>query len=358
MKRILTVTLMCICGAVYAQNGFKFVEGADLCLTGKLMTDTSNPYNRVDTLKYKGFTKSENNQVRMSAGLAVAFKTNSTVISVKTRYGKYWRSSNVNAYAGKGYDLYIMSDGEWVHAASGVQPDSASDGNLLLVKDMDDSYKTCLLYLPLYSEVYSVKIGVDDDADISSVENPFRHRVGVFGSSYTQGSCATRSGMSWPSQFSRNTGIQLLNLGCSGNCRMQPYFADVLADAQVDAFLFDTFSNPNPELMKERLFPFIERVQKAHPGKPLIFQKTIYRQNRTFSRAKDDYETRKAAMADSLMTIALKKYKDVYYITPCASSQEFSTSVDGVHPDNYGYTLWAESIERQVLRILRKYGIR
>lgn len=358
MRRILILALLCIGANVYAQHEFKFVEGSDLCLTGKLMMDTSNPYNRVDTLKYKGFTKSENNQVRMSAGLAVAFRTNSTAISVMTQYGKYWRSTNMNAYAGKGYDLYILSDGKWVHAASGVQPDSAQDENLVLISEMDDSYKTCLLYLPLFSEVYSVKIGVDAGSDISSIENPFRHRVGVFGSSFTHGSCATRSGMSWPSQFSRNTGIQLLNLGCAGNCKMQPYFADVLADAQVDAFLFDTFSNPNAEIMKERLFPFIEMIQKAHPGKPLIFQETIYRQNRTFSREKDIYESRKSVVADSLMKIAQKKYKDVYYITPDASSESFCTSVDGVHPDNYGYALWAGSIERQVLRILRKYSIR
>ena len=31
---------------------------------------------------------------------------------------------------------------------------------------------------------------------------------------------------------------------------------------------------------------------------------------------------------------------------------------DGVHPDNYGYTLWAESIRRPVLKILGKYRIR
>ncbi len=358
MKRILTFALICVCGFAYAQGSLKFVEGVDLCLVGKLMPDTANPYNRVDTTVYKGFTKSENNQVRMSAGLAVAFRTNSTSVSVKTRYGRYWRSTNVNAYAGKGYDLYIEEDGKWVHAASGVQPDTMSDENLVLIKDMDTSDKSCLLYLPLYSEVYSVKIGVDKEAYIHSVDNPFRYRVGVFGSSYTQGSCATRSGMSWPSQFTRNTGIQLLNLGCSGNCKMQPYFAEVLADADVDAFLFDTFSNPAAELMEERLFPFIERIQKSHPGKPMIFQKTIYRQIRAFSKEKDVYESRKAAMADSLMNIAMKRYKDVYYITPDASSEEFSTSVDGVHPDNYGYTLWARSIEKAVLKILRKYGIK
>ena len=53
-----------------------------------------------------------------------------------------------------------------------------------------------------------------------------------------------------------------------------------------------------------------------------------------------------------------KKYKDVYFIVPQACPSTHEASVDGVHPDNYGYTLWAESIERPVLKILRKYGRR
>lgn len=58
----------------------------------------------------------------------------------------------------------------------------------------------------------------------------------------------------------------------------------------VDAFLFDAFSNPGAATMEKRLFPFIEKLQAAHPG-------------------------------------------------------------------DHGYTLWAESIQKPLKRILRKYGI-
>lgn len=358
MRFKLTFILIFLCGISVAQNRFKFTEGADLCITGKLLTNTANPYNRVDTLKYGGFSTVEKNLVRMSSGLAIAFRTNSTAISVKTQYGKYWSSTNCNAIAGMGYDLYIRIGNEWRYAASGVLPEHKSDRNLILVRNMDSSEKECLLYLPIYSEIHSVKIGIDSNAEISPLENPFRHRICVYGSSFTQGRCATRSGMAWPSQFTRTTGVQLLNLGCSGNCKMQPHFAEIIADSDADAFLFDTFSNPTPELIYERLFSFIERIQKSHPGKPLIFQRTIYRHNRYFNQTENMNEQRKAEMADSLMAIAVKKYKDIYYITPKASPEEISTSVDGIHPDNYGYTIWAESIRKPVMKILRKYDIR
>ena len=227
-----------------------------------------------------------------------------------------------------------------------------------LIKSMPAGVKECLLYLPLYSEEYSVKIGVEQGAMLEPLPNPFRHRIGVFGSSYTHGSSSSRPGMTWPAQFSRNTGLQLLSLGCSGNSKLQDYFAAALAEADVEAFLFDGFSNPNPTQMRERLFPFIETIQAAHPGKPLIFQRTIWREGRNFCESVDRSEAEKMHTADSLMAIACARYKDVYYIRPNACTDKHDASIDGTHPSNHGYRLWAESIEKPVRKILRKYGIR
>ena len=64
------------------------------------------------------------------------------------------------------------------------------------------------------------------------------------------------------------------------------------------------------------------------------------------------------AMAEKLMKEAVKKYKDVYFIQTNATNEIHSTSVDGIHPSDYGYTLWAESIKKPIVRILKKYGIR
>ena len=341
------------------ESDLTFTEASNLTMVGKLMTDTPNPYHRVDTVKFKGFTKSENGQVRMSAGLSVAFRTNSKVISVKTEYLSRTYPDNTGGFSARGYDMYIRKDGKWLWAAAGVSSTSKPDANLVLAEDLDGSMHECLLYLPILSEESSIKIGTEKGSVIEPIENPFRHRIGIFGSSYTHGVSTSRAGMSYPDQFSRRTGLQMLSLGCSGNSKLQPYFADVLCAANVDAFVFDGFSNPSPQEIKERLFPFIEKIQAAHPGIPLIFQKTIRRENRNFRLLKDSNERAKMEMADSLMKIAVKKYKDVYYVTTtCATSKDHEATQDGVHPSDYGYTLWSKSIEKPVLRILRKYGIK
>lgn len=361
MKRILLISvaaLLTISAAAQTPKNVKytFTEATDLNLIGKLM-DTPNPYHRVDTCRFKGFTKGENEQVRCSAGLAVLFRTNSSTISVKSEFGYMNHGENTMGIALRGYDLYIKNaDGEWVYAAS--KADGRDRGNCVLIKDMDRNEKDCMLYLPIYSEEYSVKIGVEEGAAIEALESPFRHRVAIFGSSFTQGISISRPGMSYPMQFMRNTGIQLLSLGCSGNCKMQPYFADVLIAAEdIDAMIFDAFSNPGAQMIEDRLFPFIEKIQAAKPGIPLIFMQTIYRESRNFNKSNDRAEQAKQDMAAKLMAEAVKKYDNVYFIQTNASDPSKDTSVDGTHPSDWGYMYWAKSIEKPVLKILKKYGL-
>ncbi|MBE6227175.1 MAG: lipase [Bacteroidales bacterium] len=363
MKRLLIAFAAAIFAvSLYAQTPknviYKFTEASDLNLIGKIHENTPNPYHRVDTVKYKGFTLSENRQVRSSAGLAVLFKTNSTVISVKTQYGWEYNTVNTMPIAYRGYDLYIKDGDKWLWAASGAtKPENGKD-NLVLIKDMDNSMKECMLYLPIYTEVNSVKIGVQQEATIETMESPFRHRIGIFGSSFTHGISTSRPGMSYPMQLMRWTGLQFLSLGCSGNCRMQPYFGKVLCDANIDALVLDSFSNPEAKVIEKRLFPFIEQIRKAHPDIPIIFQQTIYRERRNFNKSSDEIERAKQETAARLMKQACKKYKNVYFIQTNATDQLHETSVDGTHPSDYGYTLWAKSIQKPLLKILKKHGIK
>ena len=362
MKKTLTILALILAAATLGAQTpknvvYTFTEASDLNLIGKII-DTPNPYHRVDTVKYKGFTKGENNQVRCSAGLAVLFKTNSTTISVKSDYGYQFSSMTTMGVAYRGYDLYIKDNGKWRWAASGATKPEKGDENLVLIKNMDGSEKECMLYLPIYSELHSCQIGIQEGAMIEALESPFRHRIGIFGSSFTHGISTSRPGMSYPMQLMRWTGLQFLSLGCSGNCKMQPYFGEVLCDAQVDAFVFDSFSNPDAKMIEERLFPFIEQLQAAHPGIPLIFQQTISRERRNFDLATDKKEQAKQDMAAKLMKEACKKYNDVYFIQTDAADELEETSVDGTHPGDYGYTIWAKSIEKPLLKILKKYGIK
>lgn len=341
--------------SVSAQN-WKYVDATDLTIVGKLFPDTPNPYHRIDTDIYGGFDPVEFAQVKMSSGIAVAFRTDSPSILIRADIVKAHNAGSSSFISQRGFDLYIKEGGKWLWAGQSAPASGESKG---IIHFNDSGMSDCLIYFPLFSHLKSVEIGVKSGCTIEAIENPFRSRIAVFGSSYTQGYGTSRPGMCYPSQLMRMTGLQFLNLGCSGHSTLQKYFAEALADAPVDAYLFDGFSNPSAEIIEERLFTFIETIQAKNPGKPLIFMKTIYREWRNFNSDVDRKETEKEEMARTMMKAAMRKYKDVYFITTTnATSPSHETSVDGTHPGDYGYTLFAESVREPLLKILAKYGIK
>ena len=334
------------------------VEASELTLVGKLFPDTPNPYERLDTLVYGGLAQKEIKRALMASGISVAFKTDSRRITVQTVYKERGEALKSAPQAYAGYDLFIRKDGEWVWAGSGVGSNSDPEAPVEIIKAMDGTMHECLLYLPLYSILESVKIGIDGGAEISAMENPFRHKVAVFGSSFTHGAGTTRPGMAYPAIFSRDTGIQILSLGVSGQSKLQMGFAKALAGAEMDALVLDAFSNPSVETIEERLFPFIETVQAAHPDIPIIFQTTIYREWRNFNTRFMAFEEARYNRSVELVKEAQKKYRNIYLVYPDASTPDHDTTSDGTHPNDYGYVLWAHSIEKPILKILKKYGIK
>lgn len=356
MKKIFFIVIsIFLCRPMVAQEYF-YTEASSFTILGKIFPDNPNPYHRVDTVKYKGFSKLENEQVRFPSGMSVLFKTDSPSIKVGVTFANTKKMFTTMPVAYRGFDLYILKNGRWLFAGSGGTCDGKDVYETVLVKGMDATAKTCLLYLPVYSEVSSVRIGVEKGSNIEKAESPFKGKIVVYGSSFTQGISVSRAGMAYPSQLMRRTGIEVASLGCGGNCKMQPYFADVLSDADADLFLFDTFSNTPAEMIEERLEGFIQRMQAAHPGKPLVFQQTIRREGRNFNIGTENFERSKQEMAKKLMKKFVRKYKDVYFIYPNATGPDNEYSVDGTHPDDYGYRLWEQSIQRRILKIFNKYS--
>lgn len=350
-KFLLLIALMAATFSAGAQT-WEFVDATLLTVVNNLFPETANPYHRIDTGIYGGFDNTEFKQVKMSAGLAIAFRTDSPAVAVNPTYGQISGGS----IAQKGFDFYVRKKGKWLWAGMCLPKEN---GPKAVIYHMDEGMVDCLVYLPLQAELTDLKIGVVPGSTIKPIENPFRHRIAVFGSSFTHGVGCSRPGMTYCAQLSRWTGLQFINMGFGGHSKLQTYFAEALADADVDAFVFDAFSNPTAELIEERLFDFIEIIQAKHPGKPLIFQQTIYREWRNFNADVAAKEEAKLEMAAAMMKKAMKKYKDVYYVTTTnATDENHETTVDGTHPGDYGYKLWAESVRKPITDILAKYGIK
>lgn len=363
MHKLLTIFAAVLLSlTAFAQSpAMTFTEATDLTIVGKVFPDTPNPYERMDFTKYGGWTEKDIDLLQMSTGIIVSFKTNSPVISVKPEF-KSISGTMASGFGARGFDLYIKKDGMWLWAGScayGIDKKSENGRVRTLVENMDNSLKECILYLPNFSKETSVQLGVAAGSVIQKGDVPFRHRICIHGSSFMHGASTGRAGQTVPGYLTRMTGMQFCSLAVSGDCRMQPQFANALKDADVDAYVFDSFSNGNAASVEKSLFKFIETIQAAKPGVPLIFMKTIWRERRNFNQEVDRVEQEKYEMADKLMKEAVKKYKDVYYVTTTnATSKLHDTTLDGTHPADWGYYLWAESVCKPITKILAKYGIK
>ncbi len=334
------------------QKDIRYVDASQLTLIGKALP-TPCPYHRIDTVAFKGFSKHENQQARCSAGLAVVFRTNSPRIDLLPLYKWEYRKDNVTGIAAAGFDLYIKQEGKWTYANS-LAPSKRNE-SFTLMYGMGPGEKECMLYLPIYSELESLKIGIQSEATIEAIPNPFGQKIVFFGSSFTQGIGASRPGMSYPLQIERNTNLHVCNLGFSGNAKLQSYFAEVIAAIEADAFVFDVFSNPNAKQIKERLQKFVDIIVAKHTATPLIFVKTISRGNEVFNTYIHERENSKKEVVEELMKEIMKKYPNIYLINnPLPAPESHDTSTDGTHPSDLGYHFWAKNLEKEIIRILNK----
>ncbi len=343
-----------------SETKLQFTEASDLTLLGKVFPDTRKPYERMDFKRFGGWDRNDRNLLEMSSGIMVSFRTDAPEISVKPIF-KSLSNSKSSGYAVRGFDLYIRENGKWVWAGDCAYRSTIETENgrvRTLVREMAPGMKECLLYLPTYSKETSVKIGIPEGYTIEKGDNPFRHRICLHGSSFMHGANTSRAGQTVPGFLTRSTGLQFCSLGVSGDCKMQPQFANALKEADVDAFVFDAFSNGSDESIEANLFNFIETIQSAKPGVPLIFLGSIRMERDNFNTQKAEQDGKRVAKGEELIAKAVKKYKDVYFIKSNAADPAHDTTADGVHPADWGYHLWAESIREPLLKILRKYGIR
>lgn len=340
----------------FAASAQQEINVLDLGLQGKL-TETVNPFDRFNADEYPAVyddAKTLITQVRSSAGYFVAFKSDTKNIQVKINYRKPEHYGPC--------DLYIKKDGRWLYAGSQTQ---CRNGRLInLVRHMDGSEHECIVYFPLQQPIESMKLIIDSNASIESIDCPFRHRIAALGSSFTQGAGVTRPGLTWSAQLSRMTGLMFINMGFCGNCKLQPFYAQVLGRSDAEAYVIDAFSNPSAQEVKDRLYIFIDTLRQAEKEvgkdpKPIIFLQTIWREGNNFNVKKREREESKIATAEEMMASAVKDYEMVYWVntTDATDYKYHETCTDGTHPNDYGYTLWAESILKPVTKILAKYNI-
>ena len=344
----------------FAQNNLKYVDAAGLTIIGKPIP-TTKPFTRIDTSVFK-FNKSFiDRKAAQSTGLAICFRTDSKNLRAKWKTGPGNSGANMTAIGQKGLDLYIRDGGEWEFAGVGVPKMSGHqydqhESDLAL--NMKDGEKECLLYLPLFDSVEQLYIGIDADSSIEPMDNPFSKRIVFVGSSITHGASASRPGMCYVALYGRKTGYYCMNLGFSGDSKLQEEYARYLAEVDADAFVFDAFSNPSPEEISDRFDKFVDIIREAHPDTPLIFLQTEWREKRRFNTKIDALEAEKQRIARQEVISRRESDKNIWFVdSEGYLGNDGLGTADGVHPTDLGFIRWVDRMYPQLKKIFRRYSL-
>ena len=362
MKRLLSaIVLVCALFGSATAQGLEWIDGTSLNICGHTIRNAENPYSRLDAKPY-GF---ENNAIirysRYPSGVYVMFKTNSSQVAVDWTLASPKLRDNMTPIVQLGVDLYVKQNGEWRFCNTGrvsTKP-NVTNYKKTLVRNMDNSEKEFMLYLPLWNEVTELKIGIDSDAKISATPSPYKHRVVVYGTSTLHAASPSRPGMAPLARLSRMLGVDFINFSYSGQGKMEPESAAVLADCKADAIICYCFGNTTPTEIEERVDNFVAQVVKAHPDKAIIFMPPFLYNPHNLDLVKREYSAKKRETIARKMAVLTKKYKNVYYIDikeACGTDNE--ASIDNSHPNDLGFDRILQSYSPEIAKILKKYGIK
>ena len=293
-----------------------------------------------------------------SAGLCVRFVTDAPAISARwTLRDGGIAMDHMPATGVSGLDLYVKDAGTWHW--TGLGRPSAQTNEKQLAGGIPEGSHEFLLYLPLYNGVTSVELGVPEGHTVEPAPPypPERARpIVIYGTSIVQGGCAARPGMAHTNILHRMLDRPVINLGFSGNGKMDPELGDLLAELDVAVYVIDCAPNLTPELIAERTEPLVETLRKARPDTPIVLVENIRYQAGAFLPApRESYEKKNDALRAAYQRLIDKGVKGLTYV-PCDDllGDDCEATVDGTHPTDVGFLRMAITLDPFLRRVLEE----
>lgn len=336
----------------------RWYDAKHLDLEGRGWDEVAERYDRLPAKAEKIVRDKVWNLSRNSAGMCVHFVAETPSIDVHWQLRSDKIGMSHMAPSGvSGVDLYGRTDdGKWRWIACGLP--SNVDNRATLAKELPSGRREYRLYLPLYNGVSLVEIGLPETAKIARSTNAMLKRKPIvfYGTSIMQGACASRTGMAQSSIIGRRLERPIINLGFSGNGKMEFEVARLLAELDPAAYVIDALPNCTASEVKDRTEPLVRELRKAHPDVPIILVEdrtyadaawTPSRLDRNLSSRKEFRQVYEQLLADGV--------KGLTYVEGGQLLREDGEdTVDGSHPTDLGFMRYADILTPILTNVLRK----
>ncbi len=320
---------------------------------GRGFTDTARYYDRLPA-KAEGVVRAPVWSLsRHSAGMCVRFRTNATAISARYELlSSSLAMPHMPATGVSGLDLYAQDDQARWRWLAVVRP-TAQKIKTQIISGITPGTRAYTVYLPLYNGVEKLEIGVPSGTSFEPIAPRTERPLVYYGTSITHGACSSRPGMAFTSILGRRLDVPVVNLGFSGNGRMEPEVGALLAELDPCVYCIDCLPNMNGPEVGRRAEPLVRQLRKARPDVPIVLIEDRTYTNTPFlpSRRKRHTDSR-AAFKAAYERLLADGFKDLHYVEgEHLLGDDAEASTDGSHPSDLGMMRMADALE-PVLRPL------
>lgn len=364
MKKRYALLLLLLIGSLHTQAQIKWSNPLDQPFTvirGRAWhNEQQRTYARLPLKAKNLVNKAVWNLSQQSAGLSIAFYSNSPEIKIKYTVTGGRSMAHMPATGVSGVDLYATDRNgrsRWCAAKYSLGDTLVYTYDGLTYEDASNKGYEYTLFLPLYNSVSFLEIGVKDNASISFIPVSEEKPLVVYGTSIAQGACASRPGMAWINIINRTMEHPVVNLGFSGSGKLEKELFELLAETDAKLYIIDCMPNmispADTAVIAERILTGIKTLRTRNQAPVLLVEHSGYMNEYTSDRAEASYKASNRQLRKAYNTL-MQQEPDIYYLTKEEIGLSMDAMVEGVHPSDLGMQQYADSYVKKIREILKE----
>jgi hypothetical protein len=295
-----------------------------------------------------------------TTGGQIRFKTDSNEIYIKVKLAGLANMNHMPATGQCGFDCYIglNNNNELYYCNTTTYDHFKKEYQCELYKNSESTLKEVLINFPLYQGVEDVLVGVKKESGIYEPEKlKYDKQIVFYGTSITQGGCASRPGMCYTNILSRKLNANCINLGFSGSGCGEPELAHIISEIQnIGCLVLDYEPNcVSTELFKTTLPNFIKIFRETHKTTPILVVSRPPYSHDNFDQEVLAARIERCEFQKNLVDKLRENGDNNSYFMDLgkALGEVFhECTVDGEHPTDLGFSLIAEKMRPVISDII------
>jgi len=287
------------------------------------------------------------NLSRDSAGMMVRFKTDAAVIWADiTVLKEKLNGVNMTPIGASGLDLYARdATGKWRWV--GVSRPDKKTMRQEIIGGLAPGLREYALYLPLYNGVETLSVGVPPGAKFEPLAPRAAKPIVFYGTSINHGASASRPGMVHTAILGRRFDRPVVNLGFSGNGRMDAAVGELLVQIDAGIFVIDCLPNMDAAAVRAKCIPLVKQLRAAQPKTPIVLVEDRRNSNSWILPRRDDHHTANhAALRECFEKLQAADVTGLTYIPgDHLLGDDSEGTTDGSHPNDLGFLRQADAME-------------